>query len=77
MTTTHQLRKNSVPVQVYQEGTNDYQRGLLTSTYKQQISSNRFGLKQRIKKNREQLTSATGTILKISVFVIAYIIAFV
>lgn len=77
MKTTHQLPVNSVPVGMYQEDTNDAQRGLLTSTYKQQIKSRRFGLKQRIKENQHQLTSVTGTILKVSVFVIAYLIAFV
>ncbi|WP_156168983.1 hypothetical protein [Kordia jejudonensis] len=77
MTSTHQLHVNSVPIEMYQEDTNDSQRGLLTSTYKQQIRSNRSSLKQRIKKSQYQLTSVTGTILKISVFVIAYIIAFI
>lgn len=77
MTSTHQLHNNSVPVEMYQEDTNNQQRGLLTSTYKEQIRSNQFGLKQRIKKSQYQLTSVTGTILKISVFVIAYLIAFV
>ncbi len=77
MKTTHQLPVNSVPVGMYQEETKDSHRGLLTSTYKQQIKFSRFGLKQRIKKNQHQLTSVTGTILKVSVFVIAYLIAFV
>ncbi|WP_298418295.1 hypothetical protein [uncultured Kordia sp.] len=77
MKTTHQLHTNSVPVETNQEDANNVQRGLLTSTYKQQIRSNTFGLKQRIKKNRHHLTSVTGTILKVSVFVIAYLIAFV
>ena len=75
MKTTHQLNVNSVPIE-------DSQRGLLNSNYKQQTRSNftgrsLFGLKQRVKTNQHQLTSVTGTILKVSVFVIAYLIAFV
>ncbi|WP_430409901.1 hypothetical protein [Kordia sp.] len=85
MKTTHQLHVNSIPIETYQEDTNDFHRGLLTSRYKQQIQSgfdkltgrSLFGLKQRVKTNQYQLTSVTGTILKISVFVIAYVIAFV
>jgi hypothetical protein len=65
-----------------QEDTNECPGGLLTSNYKEQIKSNftgrsLFGLKQRVKTRQHQLTSVTGTILKVSVFVLAYIIAFV
>lgn len=76
MTSTHQLHVNSVPVETNQETTKNFHRGLLTSTYKQHIQSATYGLKQRMQRNQYHLTSVAGTILKISVFVIAYIIAF-
>jgi hypothetical protein len=85
MKSTTQLNVNSVPIQMYQDDTDDSQRGLLTSNYKEQIKTNfrnltgysLSNLKQRVKTNQDQLTSVTGTILKVSVFVIAYLIAFV
>jgi len=58
--------------------------GILSSTYKQEISNNFFhsspksifGIKQRIKSNQYQFTSSIETILKLSVFVIAMVAIF-
>ncbi len=57
--------------------------GLLTSTYKKEIRNNFFhsnpksifGIKQRIKSKQYQFTSSIDTILKLSVFVIALVVA--
>ncbi len=58
--------------------------GLLTSNYKQETRNNFFqsnpksvfGAKQRIKSFQYQYTSGIDTILKLSVFAIALIVAF-
>jgi hypothetical protein len=58
--------------------------GILTSNYKEKAkenfrnveSSSLFGLKQRIRTNQHRFTPAAGAILKVSIFVIAYAIAF-
>jgi len=57
--------------------------GLLTSSYKKGIRNNFFhsspksvfGIKQRIKSKQYQFTSSIETILKLSVFVIAMVVA--
>ncbi|WP_156168396.1 hypothetical protein [Kordia zhangzhouensis] len=81
MKSTHQLPSVSIPI----ESSAFFNRGLLTSRYKEEIrenfqnisSTSLFGLKQRVKINQHRFAPVVGTILKISVFVLAYIIAFV
>ena len=56
--------------------------GILSSTYKQETCKNFFhsspksifGIKQRIKSKRYQITSNIDTVLKLSIFVIAMVI---
>ncbi len=58
------------------------ERGILTSTYKQEIRQNIqsiksqsvFRIKNRLKKNRAKLYSETATVLKISMFAIALVL---
>lgn len=80
MQSTHQSNTLVVPV----EPLETHQRGLLTSTYKEGIKAtygnlkerSLFSLKQRVKTTQQNLMPAVGTILKISVFVIGYLIAY-
>ncbi|WP_298512347.1 hypothetical protein [uncultured Kordia sp.] len=85
MTSTNYTHRNLVPVEPIQTNENYINRGILTSSYKEEIKENfnnsesnsLFRLKQRVRTNQHRLTPAAGTILKVSVFVIAYIIAFI
>ena len=85
MKSTHQLQTNSIPIEVSQQSSNFFYRGMLTSTYKEEIkehfrnlrSQSLFSLKQTVKTNQSRFMPAVGTILKVSVFVIAYLIAFI
>ncbi|EDP97821.1 hypothetical protein KAOT1_21702 [Kordia algicida OT-1] len=84
MKSTHQLKAISVPIGAVENTSNIFNRGLLTSSYKQEIrqnyrnlkSTSLYSLKQTVKTNHHQFMPAAGTILKIAVFVIAYLVAF-
>ncbi|MBC8753444.1 hypothetical protein H2O64_02095 [Kordia sp. YSTF-M3] len=85
MKSTHQLQSITVPIESSQEQSNFFYRGMLTSSYKEEIKENfrnlksqsLFSLKQTVKTNQYRFMPAVGTILKVSVFVIAYLIAFI
>ncbi|MEM6717894.1 MAG: hypothetical protein AAF611_01130 [Bacteroidota bacterium] len=85
MTTTNHTQTILVPVEPIESTQNFVNRGILTSRYKEEIKSNfsnpqsnsLFRLKQRVRTNQHRFTPAAGTILKVSVFVIAYLIAFI
>ncbi|WP_420572190.1 hypothetical protein [Kordia sp.] len=85
MNSTRQLPAISIPIGSTQEDINFLNRGLLTSSYKEEIKENYrnlksnslFSLKQRVKTNHHRFMPAAGTVLKVSVFVIAYLIAFI
>ena len=84
MKSTHQLQVIPIPIESSQDTTNFFNRGMLTSTYKEEIKENYrnlksnslFFLKQTVKTNHHRFMPAVGTILKVSVFVIAYLVAF-
>ena len=84
MRPTHQLQPISIPIESTQNHSDFFSRGMLTSSYKEEIKENfrnlksnsLFSLKQLVKTNQHRFTSVIGTILKVSVFVIAYLIAF-
>ena len=84
MNSSRQLQPIPIPIESTQENRNFFRGGLLTSSYKEEIKENfrnlhansLFSLKQTIRTNQDQFTPAVGTILKVSVFVIAYLIAF-
>lgn len=84
MKSTHQLQPISVPIVASQEPSNFFYRGILTSSYKEEIkdhfrhlkSQSLFSVKQAVKTNQYRFMPAIETILKVSVFVIAYLIAF-
>ncbi len=85
MKSTHQLQPISVPIEVSQEPSDFFHRGMLTSSYKEEIkehfrnlrSQSIFSLKQTVKTNQYRFMPAIGTVLKLSVFVIAYLIAYI
>jgi hypothetical protein len=80
MKSTHQLQSNSIPI----ESSNFFYRGMLTSSYKEEIkehfsnlrSQSLFRLKQTVKTNQSRFMPAVGTILKVSVFAIAFLVAY-
>lgn len=84
MKSTHQLQAIPIPIESSQEHLNIFHRGMLTSRYKEEIKENYrslkshslFSLKQSIKTHQETFMPVAGTILKVTVFVIAYLIAF-
>ena len=84
MKSTHQLSSVPIPLGSSSMNSNFFNRGLLTSCYKEEIKENYknissnslFSLKQRVKTNQYRFAPMAGTILKVSVFVIAYLIAF-
>ncbi len=85
MTTTNLTQTISVPEEPMVSTRNFVNRGILTSYYKEEIKDNfsntasnsLFSLKQRVRANQHRFMPAAGTILKVSVFVIAYLIAFI
>jgi len=84
MTTTNHTQTILVPEPIQSTG-NFVNRGILTSRYKEEIKKNfssiksnsLFRLKQRVRTHQNSITPVAGTILKVSVFVIAYVIAFI
>lgn len=84
MKSSTQLQAISVPIGSVENTTNIFNRGLLTSSYKEEIrenyrnskSNSLYCLKQTVKTNHHRFMPAAGTVLKISVFVIAYLVAF-
>ena len=84
MKSTHQLQSNSIPIQLSQESSNFFYRGMLNSSYKEEIkehfsnlrSQSLFSLKQTVKTNQSRFMPAVGTILKVSVFAIAFLVAY-
>ncbi|AXG69909.1 hypothetical protein KORDIASMS9_02137 [Kordia sp. SMS9] len=85
MTTTNFTHTFLVPEEPTVSTRNFVNRGMLTSRYKEEIkdnfsnmeSSSLFRLKQHVRANQHRFMPAAGTILKVSVFVIAYLIAFI
>lgn len=72
-----------LPIQVLGHGF-ETPEGLLNSSYKKVVKCNLnnhnstsiFGIKRRIKSRQYQFTSSIGTLLKVSVFVIALAVIF-
>ncbi|MCH2196349.1 hypothetical protein [Kordia sp.] len=85
MTSTNYTQTNLVPVEPIHSNENYVNRGILTSSYKEEIKENfnnsesnsLFRLKQHVRANHYKFAPAAGTILKVSVFVIAYLITFI
>ena len=85
MKSTHQLQPNSVPIELSNESSNFFYRGMLNSNYKEEIkehfrslgSQSLFSLKQTVKTNQSRFMPAIGTFLKVSVFATALLIAFI
>ena len=85
MTTTNHTQTILVPYEPISTIENFENRGILTSSYKEEIKNNfinsesnsLFRLKQTVRLNQHRFAPAAGTILKVSVFVLAYVIAFI
>ncbi|MEM6685282.1 MAG: hypothetical protein AAF617_05745 [Bacteroidota bacterium] len=83
MTTTNHTHTILVPEPIGST-TNLVHRGMLTSRYKEEIKENfsntesnsLFRLKQRVRVNQHRFMPVAGTVLKVSVFVVAYLIAY-
>jgi hypothetical protein len=85
MTTTNHTHTILVPFEPIETSSNFENRGILTSTYKEEIksgfanpeSNSLFRLKQKVRLNQHRFAPTAGTILKVSVFVLAYVIAYI
>lgn len=85
MTTTIQTQPISVPVEPIETYSNFENRGMLTSRYKEEIKENfsntesqsLFNLKRRVRTNQHRFSPTAGVVLKVSVFVLAYVIAYI
>lgn len=85
MTSTNHTQRISVPIEPIETYENFVNRGILTSRYKEETKGNfsntasnsLFSLKRRVRLNQHRFSPTAGVILKVSVFVLAYVIAFI